>query len=179
MRPSRGILYQTRLKNNMKSETQEELSIRQAVKNYFGVDTDYRKLILYRVPAGRSAVASLFLTNKKQLFVYIESNLKVTLGDVKKIVSRMGLKSELYIPPRGRPKYFEDIANKKFHEVFPGRKSIGDEDLSFYRTLALYNPALVLISEVRDGEVKQYDTSVRGNWRVAARIVYKRSKALI
>lgn len=63
----------------------------------------------------------------------------------------MGLKAELYMPPKGQPHYFDDIGRMKFSEVFPGRKVITDEDIVFYKTLAPYNPALVLISEVKKG----------------------------
>ena len=71
------------------------------------------------------------------------------LSDVKKIISRMGMRAELFLPPKGQPRYFEDIGKRKFREVFPGRKHVTDEDLHFYKTLAPYNPALVLISEVK------------------------------
>jgi len=67
-----------------------------------------------------------------------------------------------------------DNAIKKFIEVFPGRKNIHDEDLIYYKTLVPYNPALVLISEVKNGHVYQYDADSKLNWRVGAKFAYRR-----
>ena len=93
---------------------------------------------------------------------------------MKKIVSRMGLAAELYLPPKGRPQYFDEVGRAKFSEVFPGRSHISAEDIVFYRTLAPYNPALIQISEVKTGEIKQYDSDSAGNWRTAAKFAYRR-----
>lgn len=154
----------------------DELAMERTIKEHFGVDADILQAIVFRVPVSHTAEATLFLTTKKQLFLYINGRSKLLLGDIKKIVSHMGLRAELYIPPKGQPSYFDDIGRHKFHEVFPGRKHISDEDIIFYRTLALYNPALVLISEVKTGEVYQFDSDARTSWRVGARFAYRRIK---
>jgi hypothetical protein len=70
--------------------------------------------------------------------------------------------------------YFDQIGRSKFHEVFPGRKNINESDINFYRMLAPYNPALVLISEVKDGHVFQFDSDATTNWRVTAKFAYRR-----
>ena len=88
----------------------------------------------------------------------------------------MGLKAELYFPPKGRPLYFDEIGRSKFHEVLPGRSNVSNDDIIFYRTLSPYNPALVLISEVKNGEVYQFDTDASGQWRLAAKFAYRRIK---
>jgi len=152
----------------------DDLAIERAIKAGFGVDVDIAQAILSRVPVSHIAVATLFLTNKKQLYLYIDGKSKLLLGDVKKIVSRMGLKAEIYFPPKGRPHYFEEIATTKFHDVFPGRKHVSDEDLIFYRTLVPYNPALILISEVNGGEIYQFDSDAATKWRVGAKFAYRR-----
>lgn len=154
----------------------DEVALESAMKESFGIDVDIRQSIVLRMPVGRSMEATLFLTTKKQLYLYISGQSKVSLGDIKKIVSRMGLRAELFIPPKGRPHYFEEVGLIKFHEVFPGRKHVGNEDIDFYKTLATYNPALVLISEVKDGAIYQYDSDFKGNWRVATKFSYKRIK---
>ena len=59
-------------------------------------------------------------------------------------------------------------------EVFPGRHVITDEDIIFYKTLAPYNPALVMISEVKNGEIYQFDADARDGWRVGAKFAYRR-----
>jgi hypothetical protein len=91
-------------------------------------------------------------------------------------VARMGLKAELYFPPKGQPDYFDGIGREKFRDVFPGRSHISSDDITFYRTLAPYNPALVLIGEVKNGEIYQYDSDARGDWRVATKFTYRRIK---
>ncbi len=154
----------------------DELALERSLQTGFGVDIDILQPIVFRVPVSHTATATLFLTTKKQLYLYVNGPSKLLLSDIKKIITRMGLKSELFIPPKGQPQYFEDIALAKFNEVFPGRKQVNDEDLIFYRTLVPYNPALILISEVKDGHVYQFDSDSNTNWRVGAKFAYRRIK---
>ena len=88
----------------------------------------------------------------------------------------MGLKAELYIPPKGRPDYFDEIGRKKFREVFPGRTHISDNDIIFYRTLSPYNPALIKILEITNGRIYKFDSDTTGNWRLATKFTYRRIK---
>jgi hypothetical protein len=154
----------------------DELALERSIKGYFGVDIDIGHVIVFRAPISRTATATLFLTTKKQLLLHISGQSKLLFGDVKKLVLRMGLKAELYFPPLGKPNYFNEIGRNKFHEVFPGRKNISESDIDFYRLLAPYNPALVLISEVRDGLVYQFDSDATTDWRVVAKFTYRRIK---
>ena len=152
----------------------DDLALERAIKDGFGIDVDISQAIVFRVPVSRSAEATLFLTGKKQLYLYITGQSKLILSDIKTIITRMGLRSELFIPPKGRPQYFDEAARSKFTEVFPGRKHINSDDLIFYRTLVPYNPALVLISEVKNGEVYRFDSDSTTNWRVASKFAYRR-----
>ena len=160
----------------MSNKMYDELALESAVRDKFGVDVDVRQIIVFRVSVSQTTEATLFLTTKKQLYLYIKGQSKILLGDVKKIVTRMGLKAELYLPPKGRPQYFNEIGRDKFCEVFPGRSHINNGDIAFYKTLALYNPALVLISEVKDGHVYQFDSDARTKWRPTAKFAYRRIK---
>lgn len=150
------------------------LALERAVHERFGVPTDISSVILSRAAVSRTAEATVFLTKKRQLLVYLEASAPLVLADVQKMIRRMGLRAELYFPPKGQPQYFEEIARQKFMAVFPGRTQASSEDLMFYRTLAPYNPALVLIAEVRNGEIYQFDADARGQWRVGARFHYRR-----
>ena len=154
----------------------DELALERAIKDNFGNDVDIRQVIVFKVSVSHTAIATLFLTTKKQLYLYVAGQSKLLLGDIKKIVSKMGLRAEGYFPPKNRPHYFDEVGRSKFREVFPGRKHINDEDLMFYRTLVPYNPALVLISEVKDGHIYQFDSDSTTNWRVAAKFAYRRIK---
>lgn len=160
----------------MSDEVYDDIQLERAVKDRFGVDIEVSKVIVRDIEVSRMATATVLLTKKKQLLVYVSGHSKLLLGDVKKIVSRMGLKAELYFPPKNRPDYFNEVGRDKFREVFPGRGQISDDDILFYKTLAPYNPALVLISEVKNGEIYCYDSDARGSWRVAAKFAYRRIK---
>lgn len=160
----------------MSDEVYDDIQLERAVKDRFGVDIEVSKVIVRDIEVSRMATATVLLTKKKQLLVYVSGHSKLLLSDVKKIVSRMGLKAELYFPPKNRPDYFNEVGRDKFREVFPGRGQISDDDILFYKTLAPYNPALVLISEVKNGEIYCYDSDARGSWRVAAKFAYRRIK---
>lgn len=160
----------------MNDEIYDDLALERIAFDQFGLDIDISKVIVRQVEVGRVAKATVILTKKKQLLVYVSGHSKLLFGDIKKIISRMGLKAEIYFPPKGRIDYFDEIGREKFRAVFPGRSHISDDDILFYRTLAPYNPALVLISEVKNGEIYQYDSDARGGWRVATKFAYRRIK---
>lgn len=160
----------------MNDSIYDDLALEQIAKKQFGIVVDIDKVIVRQIPVSRTAQATVFLSKKKQLFAFVSAQSKLTLGDVKKIVSRMGLKAELYIPPKGQPNYFDDIGREHVKAVFPGKTKIMPSDLIYYRTLAPYNPALVQIHEVLGGEIRQYDTDARSGWRSAAKFAYRRIK---
>lgn len=158
----------------MSDEIYDDMALERIAFDQFGLEVDIKQVIVRQVEVSRTATATVFLTKKKQLLAYISGHQKLLLSDVKKIVSRMGLKAELYLPPKGQPDYFDAIGREKFASVFPGRGHVSDADIIFYRTLAPYNPALVLISEIKDGVIYQYDSDARGDWRPAAKFAYRR-----
>ena len=158
----------------MRDEIYDDLTLERVAKSRFGADIEVAQVIARDISVSRTATATVFLTKKKQLMAYIQADSRLVLGDMKKIVTRMGLKAELYFPPKGQPDYFDMIGREKFREVFPGRDHIGADDIIFYRTLAPYNPALVLVSEIKNGEIYKYDSDTRGNWRVSAKFTYRR-----
>lgn len=160
----------------MRDEIYDDMALERIAKEHFGLDIDISQVVVRDIEVSRTAKATVFLTKKKQLLVFVNGHSKLLLGDIKKIITRMGLKAELYFPPKHQPDYFDTIGREKFREVFPGRGHIRDEDIIFYRTLAPYNPALVLISEVRAGEIYKYDSDARGEWRIAAKFAYRRIK---
>ena len=160
----------------MRESLYDELALERSIKQVFGIELDVRQAVAAHVRVSHVAEATVFLTSKKQLYVYITAQSKLLLDDVKKIVNKMGLKAEIYVPPKGRPHYFDEVGTAKFHEVFPGRSHVSEEDIIFYRTLTPYNPALILVSEVTDGHIYQFDTDSSTSWRVAAKFAYRRIK---
>ena len=153
-----------------------DFAIEEIAKKQFGLNLDIDTVIVRQIPVSRTAHATVFLTKKKQLYAYIAAESKQTLGDVKKIISRMNLKADTYVPPKNQPDYFDDIGREHVRTVFPGKTNITPSDLLYYRTLAPYNPALVLIHEVVNGEIKQFDTDSHGDWRPAVKFAYRRIK---
>jgi hypothetical protein len=160
----------------MNDQVYEDFALEKNLKAQFGVDAEVDSVIARRFPVSRTAEATLFLTKKKQLFLYVTSQSKLLLSDVRKIVSRSGLKAELYMPPKGRPNYFDEIGTEKFREIFPGRGQINAQDIAFYRTLTPYSPALILINEVKGGMIYQYDSDSTGGWRQHTKFTYRRIK---
>ncbi len=147
-----------------------EKLIRQKFEPSLKIDS----VIAERLPVSRNARAFMFLSAKKQLYVFIVAEPGVTLGNIKKIISRMGLKASEYVAPVSRPDYFDDVARQQFIKIFPGRRHISPDDLTYYRTLVPYNPALVQISDIPDGVIKQFDPDSHGGWRPAVKFSYRR-----
>jgi hypothetical protein len=157
----------------MNDHIYDDLAIEKSLKNQFGVAADVENVIARHFPISRTGDATLFLTTKKQLYLYIDSQSKLLLADVKKLAARIGVKVDMYMPPKGRPHYFDEIGRDKFREVFPGRSHITDQDIAFYRTLAPYSPALLLISET-GGTIFQYDSDAMNDWRPVTKFSYRR-----
>lgn len=160
----------------MADQLYDELALERNIRDRFGLGLDVHRVIADSIPVSHTATATIFLTEKKQLYAYIHAESKLLLSDIKKLVARMGLRAELYVPPKGQPQYFDDIGRQKFTEVFPGRSQVSRDDIAFYRTLAPYNPALVQIQEIKTGEIFQFDSDARSGWRVAAKFAYRRIK---
>ena len=161
------------------TESLDTLALEAAVKVNFGMAIDVRTIIAQEVDVGRALKASVFLTKKKQLYCHIHGQTRLKLSDVMTIVARMGLKAELYVPPKGQPQYFDEYGRDRFREVFPGRRATTDEDIRYYRTLAPYCPALVQINEVSDGTIYQFDADARGSWRPCAQFAYRRIRTSV
>ena len=91
------------MKRIMNGEIYDDLALERICKDKFGLSTDVSQVIVRQIAVSPTAEATIFLTSKKQLLVYVSGQSKLLLGDVKKIVSRMGLKAELYFTPKGQP----------------------------------------------------------------------------
>lgn len=158
----------------MTDKVYNELEVERGIEHNFGVETKIAQVVAFEVPVSRTALATVFLTDKKQLYVYIGGQSKLSLGDVQKIISRMGLRAEVYMPPKGRPKYFDEVGEANFKQIFPGRTNINQDDIRFYRTLAPYSPALVLIKETIGGHIYQFDSDSNEQWRQSVKFTYRR-----
>ena len=158
----------------MNDEIYDDMALEQKAKQLFGVSLDIQQVVARSIPVSPTAHATVFYTAKKQLFAYIDGQSRFSLKDVKTIISRMGLSAEIYVPPHGNARYFDEYGADRYREVFPGMSRPTTEDLVYYRTLAPYKPALVLVGEVKDGSIYQYDRDSKSSWRPAAKFVYRR-----
>lgn len=155
-------------------EIYEDFAIEKLAKDKFGLKVDIKQVIARSVAVSHTSEATVFLTTKNELFVLISGEARLLLRDIRKIVVRMGLKAEIFLPPKGEPDYFDRIGREKYKEVFPGKGIVSSSDIAFYRTLAPYNPALVQISEIKDGVIRQFDSDNPTQWRIAAEFSYRR-----
>lgn len=140
----------------MKTEVLDDFDLEKHCKDFFGVTLEVTEVIVRDVPTGTAAAGTLFKANNGQLYVYLTSQGVQVLDDVKKIISRMQCEAETYLPPHGEPDYFERIARDKFKIMFPGKPIVGEDDLRYYKNIAPYNPALVLLARVK-GEIRGFD----------------------
>ena len=69
----------------MNKATYDELALERIAKEKFGFPIDVQSIILWHADVSRTAKASVFLTNKKQLMMYLEATSPLILSDVKKI----------------------------------------------------------------------------------------------
>ena len=152
----------------------DEINLEKFIAANFGVDVRTRTTIVSKIPVGAGVSASVILSDKSQVYALVASRTPINLGDVRKIARRMNLVVAEFLPPHAQKNYFRDIAARKYSEVFPGRKVVSDAELSYYKTLASYNPAFALVREVRDGKIRQFDRDAVGGWRTAVRFAYRR-----
>lgn len=152
----------------------DEIATEKRIETLFNLKLEISQVIADRLPVSPTSYATVFLTPKKQLYLYVDGQSKLLYGDVKKIVSNMKLIADKYVTPRGQADYFDLIARKKFLEVFPGRQNITEDDLRFYKTLVPYSPALVLIKETAGEYIFQFDSDAQSSWRPAIKFSYRR-----
>lgn len=160
----------------MNDEIFSDLAIEKSSQAAFGVSIDIVEMIARAVPVGITATGSLFKTATGQIFLYVTSQSTLLLDDVDKIVTRMNLEADKYMPPHAEDEYFERIAVGKFRVMFPGKPISGPDDLRYYRGLAPFNPALVRISKVK-GEIKAYDPQSR-TWHKVKDYHYNKIKTI-
>lgn len=166
--------YNMTKSEHMDTEIYDDFQLEKLAKQKFGLTFEMKQVIVRHAPVGRMAEATVFLSTKNQLYTLVTGRARLTLGDVQKAITRMGMRTEYFFPPKGEPDYFERIGREKFRTVFPGREVLSTEDVRYYRSLAAYNPALAQIGEVKDGVICQFDADSKKGWRIAAEFSYRR-----
>ncbi|MDO4871939.1 MAG: hypothetical protein Q4A27_00700 [bacterium] len=155
------------------NNTYTDQNLEDFIQKYFAVKLNFAEIIARDLPVSLSSEALIFRAKNNKLYAFISGETRLTLGDVSKTLSKMNIKPSRFFPPNGYENYFSDRAKVLFLEVFPYRKEIVEDDLRFYKTRVLYNPALVEIAEIKNGEIKCYSSDSVGTWRVAKRLSYR------
>ena len=150
-----------------------DIAVEEIVRTQFGLQVGIKQVVVRDIPVSHTAVASVFLTPKHQLFALVKAQSALTYGEVSKMAKRMGLEVDEFLPPGHDGLYFNAVARDKFRQVFPGRHDVTEEELRYYRTLVPYNPALLRVRNVSGGAIKQFDSHDSSQWRVAAKFAYK------
>lgn len=143
----------------------DDLAIEKTCKDQFDRTVDVADVVVRGLPVGVATRATLFTTTKGQVFLLVASQSSLVLDDVRKIVSRMQCEAQVFVPPHGETGYFDRIGRVKFKAMFPGKHIVGEDDLRYYKNLAPYNPALVLLSKVK-GEIRGFEVESK-TWRKA------------
>jgi hypothetical protein len=152
----------------------DDLQIEKACKERFGITFDIAEVIVRGMPTGVAARATVFATTNRQVYVFIFAQSGLVLDDVRKMIHRMQCEAEKFMPPYGEADYFERIGREKFKAMFPGKPIVGEDDLRYYKNLAPYNPALVLLSKVK-GEIRGFAVESK-SWRKAKEYAYSKIK---
>lgn len=162
----------------MNDEIASDIAIEELIKSQFGLQVDIKQMVARDIPVSHTATANVFMTPKHQVFALIQARSPLTLGEVRKMAKKMNLEVETYLAPGHDEGYFNRIAREKFRQVFPGRHSIDDNELHYYRTLVPYNPALLRVGAINGGVIKQFDSHDSSEWRVAVKFAYKQITTL-
>lgn len=140
----------------MNEEVFGDIAIEKACKERFGATMDVAEVIVRGVSAGPASQTTIFKSANGQMWLLVASQSPLVLDDVQKIVNRMNLEADLYVPPHGEKDYFTRIGSEKFKAMFPGKPIQSEDDLRYYKKLAPYNPALVRLSKIK-GEIRAYE----------------------
>lgn len=152
----------------------DDIAIEKSCKERFDVALNISDVIVRGVPTGTATRATIFATANRQLYAYFTSQSSLVLDDVRKMIHRMQCEAEIFVPPHQEVGYFDRIGRQKFKIMFPGKHIISEDDLRYYKNLAPYNPALVLLSKIK-GEIRGYDAESH-LWRKVKDYTYSKIK---
>lgn len=161
---------------NEGNDTSRISQVEKICQDCFDVNLQVKNLILDDAPTSKGSHTTVFRTDHGTIYALCIADDPLVLADVKNIVKSMGMHAEAYLPPNADKNYFLHFGQKSFQSVFPGRKVETDQDVSYYKTLAPYSPALIRIAKV-DGEIRRYD-NIWQQWQSALEFSYLHMQVL-
>lgn len=156
----------------MDRQAYDNSSIERLVEREFGLSLRVTELVARSIATGYTSTATVFKATPTALYVLINAQGNLLLADVRKIIRHMNMEADAYMPPHGDADYFRRIGEGKFKALFPGKHIMSDEDTRYYRTLAVYNPALVRIAKV-NGDIRSYHSESK-SWRKVREYSYSK-----
>jgi len=147
----------------MNDDIYSDTTIERACQQTFGLKLQISDVIARDVPTGYTSTATVFKTSPNTVYVYIRSQSKLLLADVKKMIRSMNIDAEDFVPPHGDADYFKRIGTEKFKAMFPGKHIMSEADIRYYETLSPYNPALVRVARIK-GDIRGFQTESQ-SWR--------------
>jgi hypothetical protein len=136
-------------------EVTELIDLEGTCRAHFDAPLDIKRIVASNIPTGKSSHTTVFETKDRNVYALCESDLPLTLADIKKIMRGMGIEAKEYLPPAFDKDYFLNYGRDAFLAAYPGRKLVTNDDLSYYESLAPYTPALIKIARVKH-ELRQF-----------------------
>lgn len=139
----------------MNEDMYDDMTIKRACEAAFNLKLSITEVVARRIPTGYTSTATVFKTTPTVLYVYLQAQGTLVLGDVMRIVRQMNIEADEFMPPHGDKEYFKRIGTQKFKAMFPGKHIMSDDDTRYYQTLAPYNPALIRVAKVK-GDIRGF-----------------------
>lgn len=130
------------------------------------------------IETSASSLCTLFTATTGQMYALFVSRESQSLADVRHHARAMGLGIDSYAFPFGDRRYFERKGFEIFKRAYPGRKTWTPQEASYYRTLVAYNPALVRVTNIRDG-IRRYNPNYATKWQHALDVRYNGKKVML
>lgn len=125
------------------------------VRDMFHLHLPVDELLFDDITTGPSSYAVLFRSGSLPYALFIDEKQRQTLGDVKAIMSHMGITPNKVLPPHADPDYFAREAKLHCDKAFPAIKITDPTTIKLHQRFVAYSPGLVRIDAVT-GPVQRY-----------------------
>lgn len=142
------------------------------VQQKFHLHLPVDKFLFDDIETGPTSYAVLFRSGRHMYALFVAENTRQTLGDVKSMMSHMGIKPQKILPPHADPDYFKNEAERWFSHTYPAIRAFSASTAEFYQTYADYTPGLVRIAEIKS-PIKRYVTR-SSRWQEAVEFSFRK-----
>ncbi len=121
-------------------------SLESTCRVLFGTSIQPKQILESNIPTRKSSYTTIFETTSGEVYALCIANTPLVFADISRIIKDIDTGPVKYLPPRNDAEYFHAYGRKIFQDLFPGRALNPNDDISFYTSLAPYNPALVRLT---------------------------------